>query len=105
MQRIPGSAGLPIGIAVSVLAVVLGFTLTSLGNTPQTQWMIPLAIFILLIACPALVATVALASISVWRRGGLLLRLLAVPMAALTIAPLLYFVFLLLILFGVIHIF
>jgi hypothetical protein len=88
-----------------VLAVALGFTLSLFGNTPETQWMIPLAIFILLVACPALVATLALAAIAVWRRGGLLLRLLTVPLAVLTLPPFLYFVFLLLILSGVIHVF
>jgi len=88
-----------------VLAVVLGFALTSLGNTPQTQWMEPLAILILVVACPALVLALAAAAIGAWRRGGLVPRLLTVPLAALAIPPLLYFIFLLLILSGVIHVF
>jgi hypothetical protein len=88
-----------------VLGVVAGFTLTAFGNTGETQWMVPLAIFILVVACPALVCTLGLAAIRVWRRGGLVRRLLAVPLAALTLPPLLYFIFLLLILSGVIHVF
>ena len=105
MDRIPRSARLPIGIALCLLAVAAAFTLSSFGNTPETQWMEPLAIFILVVACPALVCALGLAAIRVWRRGGLVARLLAVPLAALTIPPLLYFIFLLLILSGAIHVF
>lgn len=105
MDRIPRSARLPIGLALSLLAVVAGFTFSAFGNTPETQWMEALAIFILVVACPALIFALALAAIRVWRRGGLVPRLLAVPLAALTIPPLLYFIFLLLILSGVIHVF
>jgi hypothetical protein len=105
MERIPRSARLPAGIALSLLAVLAGFTLSFFGTTPQTQWMEPLAIFILLLACPALASTLVLAVIRVWRRGGLALRLVAIPLAALTVPPLLYFVFLLLVLAGVIPVF
>jgi hypothetical protein len=105
MDRIPRSARLPIGIALALLAVIAGFTLSFFGTTPQTQWMEPLAIVVLLIGCPALAYAIAFAAIRVWRRGGLGLRLLAVPLAALAIPPLLYFIFLFLELAGVIHLF
>jgi hypothetical protein len=64
----------------------------------------PVATFILLLACPALVYALALAAIRVWRRSGLALRLVAIPLAVLTVPPLLYFVFLLLAMAGVIHV-
>jgi hypothetical protein len=56
-------------------------------------------------ASAALVYGLALAAVRVWRRGGLVPRLLAFPSAALTIAPLVFLIFLLLILSGVGHIF
>lgn len=105
MDRIPRSARLPIGIALSLLAVLAGMTLSFFGTTPETQWMESLALVILLVGCPGLVYALAVAAIRVWRPGGLLPRLLVVPLLALAIPPLLYFVFLILEVTGVIYVF
>ena len=104
MVRVPRSAWLPIGIGSSLLAVAGGIVLSIFGTTPQTQWMEPLALLILLFGCPSLVCALALAAARVWKREGIL-RLLAIPLATLAIPALLYFVLILLILAGVVHLF
>ena len=105
LGRTPRRARLPIAIGCGLMGLLVGEALATLGTTPETQWMEPLAILILLVALPLLAYSLTLGAVRLWRSGRIGLRVAAVPLALLALPPLLYFLFLMLVVFGVVHVF